>query len=281
MSPITLILIAVGITSVLIYRSGLLSGKTLSLPKFGKLPTAGPGTFKKIVLTILLIGLLAFVWIWWPETLIGSKIQTLINTHVGQEWVPYGMQYIPTALILWFMWNLIFGPPGGGMTIATVLIWGVGIVAVTVLILHFSTGGKGEATGKTIAAPDVVLDGEPAYITIRPVDKIKTFNPQPKVGRGDGRTDTRMCLKIVEPKIVTDRPEAQNFHFWMNEPEGRRQSNSAEFAPEVKKLLNENNFTEVKIKVTIKTMQLGTNPCRWTAWSGNFTKEAEADQLRP
>lgn len=267
MSSITWILIAVGIISVLIYRSGVLSGKTLSLPKFGTLPTTGTGTFSKIALMIFLIVLLAFVWIWWPETVLGSKIQTLISTHIGQEWVPYGMQYFPTAIILWFMWKTIFGAPVAGKTIFNGLVALAAIIAICVTI--FITFGSKDNLGTTkeVEGPRLRQAGDTETMKVRTVDTIRIYTPTHKVS--DGKTVYRTCLKVSKPASLQSNADAgTEFHFVMHDPHAKNNYNKAKLSPGIKKFLERDSWTEVEVEFTLVETVAGVNPCRFTAWTG-------------
>lgn len=260
-------------TEVVRKRSGTSSTTALSTPS--TMTTIRSEKIKRIIQMIILIGLLAFVWIWWQETHIGLKIQTLISTHVGQGWVPYGMQYFPTAIILWLMWQIIFGTTGGGKTIMTVLIWGVGLLAVTLLILHFTKGRDESLAGEVKDAPDIAYEGQKVTGEFVLGNTIRTYAPQhPTTGKA-----YRMCIRVVGPAFILKLPEAQYPHFRLEDPTGQTgHKNLATLNPDLETvLIKEYNYRKIFVEYEYRTKTGEQNPCPWTAWIGKYTAQAQGE----
>lgn len=107
-------LLIIGLGWVVFYRLVLANGgKVPTLPKLGL--SSPPANLKSIIQIGLKVGALVAFWvfiIWFfPDTVPGKELLKVTGFSNQNKWYPWVMWYIPTALILWAGWWMIFTNP--------------------------------------------------------------------------------------------------------------------------------------------------------------------------
>lgn len=162
----------------------------------------------------LLIGFWVF-WIWFfPDTVPGKWVLGKTGFSSQNEWYPWVMQYLPTALLVLIGWRIFFASPsatsatgtksGGGLT--TLAVWAVIIGGILLAFYTMQTWKDNRPTGPLVAT--YVFHGLGAMAP-KEVDRTGRMEVH---FQAPVRVNWYVCGRVVGPAIVrshSDKPEVE------------------------------------------------------------------------
>ncbi len=101
-------------------------------------PTPKFWTLGKAVRLGLVAGALLFVWFALEDTVLGKALYKAGRSTAGDEWLPYLVLYLPTAILAWVAYRIAFGKSVG--------VGGIGISPTAIIVtLILAAGALGVA----------------------------------------------------------------------------------------------------------------------------------------
>ena len=171
------------------------------------LPRLSLAVDRKLVtaIVVVLVGLLVIYF--FPDTVPGKALLKATGFSEQSEWYPWVMWYLPTALLVWIGWRMIFASPtapgatnsGGGIGgFIKSLLWLGVLVAVLVFVAYqINQWNKDRSSGDMSATVSLNGPGSPQRATINRKGTITVAFRVPVNQPG-----WLICQRLVEPTVL-------------------------------------------------------------------------------
>ncbi len=193
------------------------------------------------------VALLVGFWAWWvwffPDTVPGKALLKATNLSEKSDWYGWVMQYVPSALMVWLGWRIIFATPatGGGKTTEKkaspvgLTILGLVVIGLTVMVSQHYFGSKGLAVDEApVSVPMIHQVGGKERVWV-PIGSIMVHVTRPNKA-GDGSTIYFDCGSVIEPSALANAPEMKGVQI-ENTTVNAQYKNELRFTKEVREYL--------------------------------------------
>jgi hypothetical protein len=234
-------------------------GTAKSTPTPSTTPATVSATLPRDWKTWVKIGLLVVAWvfiIWFfPDTVPGKALLKATGFSAQNEWYPWVMQYLPTALLVWIGWWILSAGPTTPVAVGTtapgaaksggflmsIIGWALFAIGIWFLVNTLQTWNDSRSTGPTEAKFIFNQGPEKQQEHVDREGRMELWYPSPGYH----------CGRIVGPAIILEhpkRPQGENF-IAKSAPGGWWYFT---FTPELKKFLKDHDVREpIKVEFEV------------------------------